>query len=565
MLQSLSVSNVALIEKQGITFYDGFSVLTGETGAGKSIIVESLSFVLGERANRDLIKSGAQKASVEAVFSLRSGEPVCTVLKDNELLPDDGTLVLYREFSETGKSVCRVNGTLIPASMLKLIGDALVDIHGQHEHQALLNPKLHLRMLDSLGGDELARLRSELSADYAVAYEAGKKLRSAEIDEHERERRCDLISYQLAEIDKAGLSEEEEAALLERRGVLQNAQAIMESLVESSEIISGETGVLPLLSQALRSLEGIAGFHGDYAALHDALQEAYYAIEEASYGLRDQKDSFSFEPDALNQLEWRLETISSMKRKYGDSVSDILRYRDKISEEYELLSTSEERRDALKRSYSAAQHSYMEKAERLSTLRKSTAEALRSRLLPELSDLGMPHAEFEVRFERLAGELPSSEGLDDIEFMLSTNKGEPVKPLAKVASGGEISRIMLAFKSVLADLDGIPTMVFDEIDSGISGKIGTSVAEKMRQLASSHQILCITHLPQIAAHAQRQYLVYKETTESGTRSAAKLLSDDERAKEIARIMGAGSDDSLALAHAQSLLQSASGFDAKHRE
>lgn len=554
MLNRLSISNVALIEKQEIEFFDGFSVLTGETGAGKSIIIEALNFVLGERASRELIQSGAHKACVEASFRLSRTEPVWQVLREADLAPEDDELILYREFSDSGKSVCRINGTLVSTGQLKQVGDSLVDIHGQHEHQSLLYPKLHIRMLDSFGGEALLSLRAELAKAYAVATAADKQLRAAEMDERERERRCDLLSYQLDEIEKAALQEAEEEELLEKRQLLQNAQAIMESLATSAELLSGEDGALSLLSQSLRQMNAIADYQAEYASLRDKLQEAYYSMEDAAYDVRDKRDAFSYEPEMLNQVEWRLETIAAMKRKYGDTIAEILNYRDTIAKEYELLLSSEERREALLRNFEVARDTYLGLAESLSGMRKASASVLSERLLPELVYLGMPDAVFEVRFDRLSGEIPSPLGIDTVEFMLSTNRGEPVKPLSSVASGGEISRIMLAFKTVLAGIDGIPTMVFDEIDSGISGVIGLAIAEKMREIAVKHQVLCITHLPQIAAHAHKQYLVYKETVGERTLSAAKLLSATERVREIARIMGSESDDEIALAHARSLLE-----------
>jgi len=559
LLNRLSISNVALIEKQEIEFFDGFSVLTGETGAGKSIIIEALNFVLGERASRELIQSGARKACVEAVFRLSSAEPAWQVLRDADLLPEDDELVLYREFSDSGKSVCRINGTLVSTGQLKLVGDTLVDIHGQHEHQSLLYPKLHIRMLDSFGGEALLGLRAELAKAYTAATAADKQLRAAEMDERERERRCDLLSYQLDEIEKAALQETEEEELLEKRQLLQNAQAIMESLSASAELLSGEDGALSLLSQTLRQLNAIADYQSEYASLRDKLQEAYYSIEDAAYEARDKRDEFSYEPEMLDQVEWRLEAIAAMKRKYGDTIAEILSYRDKIAKEYDLLLTSEERRETLLRNYEEARDTYLALARSLSDMRRASAEILRERLLPELVYLGMPDAVFEVHFDQLSGDIPSALGIDVVEFMLSTNRGEPVKPLSSVASGGEISRIMLAFKAVLAGIDGIPTMVFDEIDSGISGAIGAAIAEKMQEIAASHQVLCITHLPQIAAHAGRQYLVYKETLGERTLSAAKLLNASERVREIARIMGSEADDEIALAHARSLL-AASGAD-----
>ena len=556
MLRSLSIGNVALIDQLDMTFYDGFSVLTGETGAGKSIIIEAFNFVLGERASRELIKSGAQKASVEALFTLAEGDPAAAVLTRMDLMPEDGELTLYRELSAAGKNVCRCNGTLISAAMLKEIGDALVDIHGQHAHQALLNPKLHLPMLDAFSGREAATLLKSTAEAYRRASAAGKQLHGAEMDERERQRRIDLLSYQIKEIDEAQLLEGEEDALEEERRLQQNAQSVMEALETGAETLSGEEGVLSGLNGALRALDGIAAYQKEYGEVTERIRDAYYALEDASYTLRDLRSGFTYDPERLDQIEWRLEQISTLKRKYGDGVTEILDYREKSAAELELLSTVEERREALQKEYDEAVRQYASAAEALSALRRGAAERLSERLLPELSDLGMPYASFSVDFARLPGDAPGPAGFDQAEFLLSANKGEPVKPLSKVASGGELSRIMLAFKSVLAETDGIPTMVFDEIDTGISGQVGTAVAVKMRGIARRHQVLCITHLPQIAAFANKQYLVYKETEGERTSSHAALLTGEERVLEIARIMGGGAGDAAAVDHARSLIRQA---------
>ena len=556
MLRQLSISNVALIDQLVIAFYDGFSVLTGETGAGKSIIIEAFNFVLGERASRELIQSGKQKASVEAMFELMPEEPVHAALEAQELTAEDGALTLYRELSDSGKGVCRVNGTLVSVAVLKQIGDALVDIHGQHAHQSLLNSKLHIDMLDAFAGERILPVKQRVQSAYRRAAAAGKLLSAAVTDERERERRSDLISYQIREIDAANLVDGEEETLSEQRRMLQNSQAIMQALEESSERLNGDGRVLAELSGALHALDGIRAYHGDYAAASDRLRDLYYNLEDLAYTVRDLRSEFTYDPDTLEQIEWRLETISTLKKKYGANIAEILTYREQIGEEYEQLQNFEQRRESLAADYAAALAEYGNEAESLHALRLQAAETLSSRLLPELADLGMPHARFEVAFARLSGELPGANGVDGVEFMLSTNAGEPVKPLSRVASGGEISRIMLSFKSVLADTDRIATMVFDEIDSGISGQIGTAVALKMRQIADGHQVLCITHLPQIAAFATRQYHVYKIMENGQTRSDATLLSDAERVAEIARIMGGSEDDAAAMEHARSLIAAA---------
>ncbi len=560
MLKQLSIRNIALIDQQLIEFFDGFSVLTGETGAGKSIIIEALNFVLGERASRELIKSGEEKASVEATFRLKQDEPALETLQEQGIDCDEGELTLYREFTAGGKNVCRANGTMINASVLKLIGDALVDIHGQHAHQSLLDEKKHILLLDRFAGKEALEVKARVAAAYQKATEARRLLSAAQFNEQERIRRIDLLTYQMQEIDAAKLTDSEEEQLEEQRGLLQNAQAVMEGLEGANAALSGDEaesgGALASFSIALHMLDGIARLRADYQQLSDKLHALYYDLEDASYTLRDYRTDFSFEPGMLDEIESRLELISTLKRKYGASIAEILAYREKSAQELDLIDNAEERREQLTKDYAAAKAEYDAESAALSSLRKAAAERLSARLLPELSDLGMPHAAFSARFETLSGEIPSASGIDDVEFLLSTNRGEPVKSLSKVASGGELSRIMLSFKRVLADLDGIPTMVFDEIDSGISGQIGTAVAVKMRQIAKNHQVLCITHLPQIAAYANHQYLVYKEETGEHTRSNAIQLTQQQRAREIARIMGSVGEDAVALEHAQQLIDAA---------
>lgn len=560
MLKQLSIQNVALIDRQQIQFDNGFSVLTGETGAGKSIIIEALNFVLGERASRELVKSGEEKASVEAAFRLAPNEPVLEVLQEQGIECEaDGELTIYREFSLSGKNVCRANGTLINASVLKLLGDALVDIHGQHAHQSLLDEKKHITLLDRFAGREALELKAQVAQAYQKASEAKRLLNAAQLNEQERARRCDLLSYQIQEIEAANLIVGEEEQLEEQRSLLQNAQAVMEGLEGSSGALLGgendETGALELFSVALHQLDGIAQYRADYAQLAEKMHALYYDLEDASYTLRSYRTDFSFEPGMLDEIETRLELISTLKRKYGANIAEILAYREQCIVELDQINNAEERRDQLTSEYAAHKQVYEERSNQLSETRKQAAQRLTERILPELSDLGMPHAAFEVRFETLNGEIPSANGIDSVEFLLSTNRGEPVKALSKVASGGELSRIMLSFKSVLADLDGIPTMVFDEIDSGISGQIGTALAVKMRQIARNHQVLCITHLPQIAAYANQQYYVYKEESGEHTRSNAVLLDETQRAREIARIMGSAGD-AVALEHAQRLIDAA---------
>ena len=556
MLRRIHIRNVALIEEQAIEFDDGFSVLTGETGAGKSIIIESFNFVLGERASRDLIQYGAEKASVEAEFELSATEPVLPVLRELEMEPEDGQLILYRELNTSGKNVCRVNGIPVTTNILKQIGDMLIDIHGQHAHQSLLNPKNHITLLDAFAGESCAAKLEETAGRYRVFSAAKRALDDATMDEMERARKCDLFAYQIQEIENAHLAEGEEEELTEKRNKLQNAQTILTALGGSSESLNGEDGILSRLTAVRQLLSGISGISPEYAEIAEKISDAYYQLEDAGYTVRDLSEGFAYDPAELDRIEWRLEQIAQLKRKYGNSVREILTYYEKISEEYRLLMTVEERKDQLKADYEKTLGMYRAAASELSAERRSAALRLQKLLIPEMKDLGMPHASFEVRIDTDPEGTPSANGLDSVEFLLSANLGEPVKPLANVASGGELSRIMLAFKTVLAGSDGIPTMVFDEIDSGVSGEISVALARKMRQIASLHQVLCVTHLAQIAAYAHTDYYVSKETRGDRTFSSAVRLDPQQRVEEIARIMSGSAGDEAALQHARNLMESA---------
>ena len=562
MLRRIHIRNVALIEEQSIEFDDGFSVLTGETGAGKSIIIESFNFVLGERASRDMIQHGEDKASVEAEFEITATEPVNEVLKELEMEAEDGQLILFRELTAAGKNTCRVNGIPVTASVLKQIGDMLVDIHGQHAHQSLLNVKMHLSLLDAFAKERTADLLPETAACYRAYTAAKRALDEAGMNERERAQKCDLYAYQIKEIESANLKDGEEEELIQERNKLINAQSIMEALGGSAEGLGSEEGVLSRLSTVKQYMAGIAAISPEYAEMADRLAESYYALEDASYTLRGWSEGFSYDPAELDNIEWRLEQISRLKRKYGSSVAEILGYLEKTRAEYERLTTAEERKELLEADCSKALAAYTEKAGQLSAVRKEAAEQLRRELVLQMADLGMPHAAFEARIGRLPGDAPSAKGYDAVEFMFSANRGEPVKPLANIASGGEISRIMLAFKTATARSDGIPTMVFDEIDSGVSGDISIALARKMREIAEWHQVLCVTHLAQIAAYAHTNYYVEKKTDGDRTVSVAVRLDESERAREIARIMSGSPDDPAALQHAENLIRSARNTERK---
>ncbi len=554
MLQTLSIKNIALIERLELSFSKGFHVLTGETGAGKSIIIDAVNFVLGERANRDLIKSGAEKAFVEALFDISQSPEILERLEELGIEHQiEDNLIISRELNLSGKSVCRVNGTLVNLSSLKTVTDLLVDIHGQHEHQSLLDVSSHLKFLDAFDRNTISPLLHQVAALFEQHQSILKELHAGFPSEQERLRRMDLLRYQIQEISEAKLQPGEETELDSQLKRLSNAQAIVSALENSYGLLSGEEGgALSQANTALRELSGISGYHSEYQDVHDRLQDAYYAMEDVAYTLRDLKAGFEFQPELLAEVETRLALIHTLKRKYGGSVEEILSFLFNAQEEYDALVQSDARKEKLEQELSNCKTKYKKAAALLMEARKAASSRFSERLVTELRALGMEKARFEIALEPLQDGTLTADGLGRAEFLLSTNAGEPVKPLPRVASGGELSRIMLAFKTI--HMGSIPTVIFDEIDTGISGHIATAVGQKMRQISRDHQVLCITHLPQIASMADVHFLVEKLEEGGKTTSSVRELSHTDRIAEIARIMGAKQTDIRAMEHAKELLE-----------
>ena len=554
MLTRLQVSNIALIDKSDIDFDAGFSVLTGETGAGKSLLIESVSFVLGERASRESIRTGADRAAVEATFLLSSDSPVRGYLSAQQL--DNGDdLVLYRELSLSGRNVCRVNGTMVSTAELKAIGDLLVDLHGQHAHQSLLNQETHLELIDAFAKIDADGLKSRMEAARQTALQAENNLAILKNGLRERERRIDSIRFQLREIDAVSPTDGEEEQLEADRLRMRNAETIVDGLNAAYDALFSDGGALSALTDARDALSRIGAYDDAYQKMSERTDDAYYTIEDVAYELRDSRDAFRYDPALLEQTESRLASIQNLKRKYGASIAEILAYRDKIEKEYRVLNDGENQAEAIEQAYREAVDTFGSLAEQLSARRKAAAKELMRRTIAELNEMGMPHAVMETQFTPIPKEQLAETGIDSAAFLLSANRGEPVKPLIKVASGGEMSRIMLAMKAALSDADRIETLVFDEIDTGISGMVANSVAQKMRALGRKHQVLCVTHLPQIAAYADAQYVAYKYSDAEKTHSVTRRLTEAERPKEIARIMGSGEDDAAAMEHAKRLIAS----------
>lgn len=564
MLQSLYLENIALIEKLGIELFPGFNVLTGETGAGKSIIIDAVNFVLGERTSRDLIRNGAARAKVEAVFNLNEGDAAFAALDTLGIEYDGNELILSRELSAAGRNACRVNGTLVPVASLKSVSDTLVDIHGQHEHQALLDAENHISYLDAYCHAESLPIIEKIDAIVSRRNELMLKRNSGFSSEREREREMDMLRYQIEEIASANLEAGEEERLNAEKTVLLNAERIRTALETAHMALSGaeEGSALSAIDTARRSMRDIAALNKDYEALGDKIEELYYAAEDISFVLRDTSENVESDMQRLEEIEQRLKLISDLKRKYGRTVEDVIDFGKDAETKLNELENAEAlaaeldaKLDKLKAEYNAA-------ADELSKVRRAAGDRLKRDVLNELKDLGMAKAMFDVALSDASGGEPRKGGRETAEFMLSANPGEPLKPLEKVASGGELSRIMLCFKSIFADNDRVPTLIFDEIDTGISGRTAAVVGEKMLGIAKKHQVICVTHLAQIAALADAHLMVRKYDDGKNTFVETRQLNEEEKVQRIAQMMDGESDSPSALTHARELIARADKIKEK---
>lgn len=561
MLRSLHIENIALIEKLDLDLSGGMVVLTGETGAGKSIIIDAVSLLLGGRADRDLIKSGAEKAVAEGLFDLTPH--VLPLLEEMGIAAEDGELVLCRELSLLGRNVCRVNGRIVPLSALRSIGAALVDIHGQHDHQSLLDPERHLDFLDGYAAEELAPLKAEVAERFARWREVVEAVRSGAGSEAELARREDMLRFQIEEINAVNPVSGEEEELLEESRMLSRAEDIKNALSAAVYMLNGgdgeERGALTLLQLSVEQLSDIADVSQKYADLKEKLDEAAYAVEDAVMELRSLREDVPDDRYRLEEVNARLDKLYKLKRKYGSTVDEVIAFRERAEKE---LLEMEDRRAFLEKGeaeIARLKAELYESSKTLSLARRKAAKALEAAILKEMAELGMEKAAFEFRFsevEDIGHAHLTENGMDSAEMLLSTNPGEPVRPLQKVASGGELSRIMLAFKSVECDVFDRPCMIFDEIDTGISGRISTVVGQKMRKLSAGRQVLCVTHSAQIAAMADCHLLIEKKEKNGRTATSVRALTIEEREIELARIISGAQPGASALAHAKELLKTA---------
>ena len=554
MLRLLHIENIAVIEQAEIAFDRGFNVLTGETGAGKSIVIDAISAILGERTYRDVIRTGADRAFVSAVFD---GVPDLPWFAENRVEYDPSELLVQREVYADGKNVCRVNGRPVTVAILKKLGGQLVNIHGQHDSQQLFDETKHLSYLDLFARNEAERTA------YAACYERVQALRREQerltLDEGEKLRRVEALQYQLEEIGRAALQPGEDEQLENRRKLLQNAEKLSEALAAAAMALSGgedASGAVDLVGEADHALARIARYDEGLAALGDRLSNLQYELEDVAGELRDHLDQMAYSGEELEQIESRLDVIHRLKRKYGGSVEEILQYAEKAQRELDEITFSEERLAQLEKELAAATAEAKAAGLLLRATRQTAARAMETRLSQELAALDMPRAQFVCQLEETD---LTPDGLDSLRFLMTANVGEALKPLSKVASGGELARIMLAIKNVLAEQDRVGTLIFDEVDAGVSGRAAQKVAEKLRAVSKNKQVLCVTHLPQIAAAADVHLLIAKTEREGRTYTQVTALDRPGRTREIARIIGGAEITETTLRSAGEMLQSDQAF------
>lgn len=566
MLLQLDIQNIALIDRIGIEPGKGLNILTGETGAGKSIIIDSINAILGERVSRELIRTGKEKALVEAVFQTDNGR-FSDLFEEMGIEPEtDGTLIISREFTQSGKNLCRINGKMATVSMLKSFGERLIDIHGQFDNQSLLRTESHLELLDSFGGKKIQELKQQYLAQLLEYKEIKARLKSLSGDKGERERKIDLLSFQIDEIRKAKLKPGEEEDLNRQRILLTSSEKIVNSLSNAYELLfsgnNAKNSASDNIIQALSELHSIEKLDERYAGICRSLQDLSYQLEDIMESIRGERDNTEYDPDLLEEIEERLDLIFKLKRKYGNSVQEVLEYCKKTEVQLDEIVKSEEIISELNSNRKKADALLYETASSLSAERKKAAGILEEQITGQLDDLEMKRARFKVSisfddtFDADGERRYSSGGLDRVEFLISTNAGEPLKPLAKIASGGEMSRIMLAIKTILADVDKLPTLIFDEIDIGISGKASQKVGEKLALISRNHQVICVTHLAQIACMADNHFLIEKVSSEDNTVTIIKRLENEEVQQEIARILGGAATSETSMKYAAELISNA---------
>lgn len=550
MLTSLKIENVAIIESAAIEFGCGLNVLTGETGAGKSIVIDSINAILGERTSRDIIRTGAQSAKVYAVFE-DVNERVRNFLDENGIDCEDGVLIINRTLSREGKNVCRINGAPVTVSMLREIGGELIDIHGQHDNQSLFSPEKHCGFVDSFAGN------ADLIADYREKYgrlcEIRSKLKKLTTDESSKSQRIDFLTYQIDELEKAEITIGERDELKARKSLINNSQKVIESLNIAYEALKADGAGIDMITDAESEIANASAYMETLGEASEKITDIRYELEDIAETVRDAMTEVDFDPSELEDIDERLDLLYRLSKKYGDTEEEMLEYLEKARAELDNIAFSEERVKELQKQEKEALAETETAACKLTESRKTAGEKLSNAICSELEFLDMPNVRFVVKCNDIG---LTENGKDEIEFLISANAGEEPKPLAKIASGGELSRIMLAIKNVLAETDGVDTIIFDEIDTGVSGRAAQKIAMKLRSASKGRQVICVTHLAQIAAQGDVHLYISKSVSDGKTYTNIKSLIEEERVAEIARIMGGMEITKLQLESAREMLANA---------
>lgn len=560
---------MALIKELNIEFEEELNVLTGETGAGKSIIIEAIDLILGGYAASDLIRDGEDSLMVEALFLLtpQEKELINNLNSDIEIVDGQGVLLIRREVNKKGRNKCLINQRLINLSTLQEIGTFLVDLHGQHNHQSLLDPTKHIDLIDNLGGDKMIKHRKELFDNYRRWREKSKKLFQLLKDKEENLKKMDFLKFQLEEIDKTSLVKDEDKALEEEEMVLKNAKKIIETMEKANFILyeggSEQSSVRDSLNEVSVDLGEIASLDRRIEKIRENLKEVVYQFEDIVNEIVKYKDGIDLDSQKLKEVEGRLNLINSLKSKYGSTIEEIWEYRQKIYQELEAVDYSEDKLEKLKEEVNSLEDIISTTSHNLNINRRKIAEDLQKMVVKELEDLNMKRCQFEVSINSYEDDNGieidgkkykiGPKGIDDIEFMISPNVGERLRPLARIISGGEVSRIMLALKSILSEVDQVPTLIFDEIDSGVGARLGEVIAQKLKTLSTKRQVICVTHLPQIACRAERHFYIEKYILNNQTGIRLKEMEGEERVKEIARMLDGSQMSEIAIRHAQKML------------
>ena len=552
MLLEISIKNFAIIEAISLNFEKGMTVLTGETGAGKSIIIDAMNMMLGARATTDVIRHGAPKAEIEGLFSIENSLPLQEIFDEQGIELGD-EIIIRREILQNGRSVSRVNGQMVNLSVLRSIGQYLVDIHGQHDQEELMRPQLHIQMLDGFGDADFLELKQAYQTNFDAYRKMRKQLLEIKKNQEEHKARIEMLEFQMAEIESASLQPGEDLKLNQERDKLLNHKNIADTLTNAYTMLDNEEfSSLANVRSAMNDMESIEEYDVEYREISTSLSESYYVLEDVTKRLEDIIEDLDFDGNHLMQIESRLDLIHAITRKYGGNVDDVLLYFAKITEEYNLLTGNNLSSDDMEAELKKLEVSLVDLASQLASARHNLAQRLEIEIQQELKDLYMEKAQFQVQFTK--GKF-SREGNESVEFYISTNPGEDFKPLVKVASGGELSRLMLAIKSAFSRKEGKTSIVFDEVDTGVSGRVAQAIAQKIHKIGQHGQVLAISHLPQVIAIADYQFFIEKISNEHSTVSTVRLLTVEERVEEVAKMLAGENVTEAALSQARELLQS----------